>query len=76
MSATDIRIDRASEADVPVILALIKALADYERLTGDVMADEARIRESLFGVRPAADRLLQTARREADGRVDRVPSHR
>ena len=38
---SDLRIDPATEADVPVILALIKALADYERMAGEVVADEA-----------------------------------
>jgi hypothetical protein len=37
------------EPDVPVILSLIKALAEYERMAGDVVADEALVRSSFFG---------------------------
>jgi GNAT superfamily N-acetyltransferase len=48
----------ASAADVPDILRLIKALAAYEKLEGEVVATEERLRESLFGPRPAAETLL------------------
>ena len=44
----------ARPADVPVILSLIRALADYEKLTVEVTATEARLRESLFPADPAA----------------------
>ena len=44
-----VRIARATEADVPLILALIKALADYERMSEDVVATEERLKTSLFG---------------------------
>ncbi|MBL6752436.1 MAG: GNAT family N-acetyltransferase [Nevskia sp.] len=45
-------------ADVPDILRLIKALAEYEKLQAEVVATEERLRESLFGARPAAETLL------------------
>jgi GNAT superfamily N-acetyltransferase len=48
----------ATEQDVPVILDLIKQLAEYERLSDKVIATEQRIRETLFGERPAAEVLL------------------
>ena len=54
MSAAAIRIDAATETDVPVILALIKALAEYERMSADVVADEVALRASLFGSSPSA----------------------
>ncbi len=38
----------AQPADVPVILRLIRALADYERLTAEVTANETRLHKSLF----------------------------
>jgi GNAT superfamily N-acetyltransferase len=44
--------------DVPTILAFIKDLAEYERLAHEVVADEARLRATLFGARPAAEVLL------------------
>lgn len=48
----------ATEADVPLILALIRELAEFERLLHEVTADEAGLREQLFGARPAAEVLL------------------
>jgi GNAT superfamily N-acetyltransferase len=54
----DIRIERARERDVPVILHLIKALAEYEKMTDQVVASEDDIRASLFGTRPAAEVVL------------------
>lgn len=51
-------IDAATPADVPTILRLIRALADYEKLSDQVVATEARIHEALFGERPAAECLI------------------
>jgi GNAT superfamily N-acetyltransferase len=56
---------RAVRADVPEILRLIRALADYEKLSGEVVATEAGLADSLFGARPAAEVLLA----EEDGRA-------
>ena len=44
----------AQPADVPVILRLIRALADYEKLTSEVTANETRLHASLFPDDPAA----------------------
>ncbi|MDR3414782.1 MAG: GNAT family N-acetyltransferase [Nevskia sp.] len=44
--------------DVPDILRLIRALADYEKLADHVVATEERLRESLFGPRPVAETVL------------------
>jgi len=49
------RIERATERDVPLILQLIKDLAEYERMSDEVVATEQGLRESLFGARPAAE---------------------
>jgi len=49
---------RATRADVPEILRLIRALAEYEKLASDVVATEAGLAETLFGARPAAEVLL------------------
>ena len=54
----ELRIAPASEADVPVILELIRGRADYEKLSHKVTATEERLRETLFGARPAAEVLL------------------
>ena len=58
---TDIRITRATESDVPLILDMIRGLADYERLSDQVVATEAQLRETLFGSRPAAEVILASA---------------
>jgi GNAT superfamily N-acetyltransferase len=48
----------ATSRDVPDIARLIRALADYEKLTAQVVLDEARLTEHLFGPRPFAEVLL------------------
>ena len=55
---TDLAIRIATAADVPHILRFIRALAVYEKLEGEVVADEAQLRATLFGARPAAEVLL------------------
>lgn len=54
----DIRIVPATERDVPVLLELIRGLAEYEHLTHEFEATEDRLRRTLFGARPAAEALL------------------
>jgi GNAT superfamily N-acetyltransferase len=51
-------ITRATPRDVPLILRLIKALADYEKLTDRVVATEERLSDALFGPHPAAEAVL------------------
>src|SRR5581483_3790129 len=53
-----IRIARATASDVPLILQMIRDLADYERMSDLVVATEADIRDSLFGSHPAAGVLI------------------
>jgi GNAT superfamily N-acetyltransferase len=55
------RIERATERDVPLILRLIKDLAEYERMSSDVVATEQGLRDSLFGARPAAEVIIAYA---------------
>ena len=57
----------ATEQDLPVILDLIKQLADYERLSDKVIATEQRLRDTLFGERPAAEVLLASGDGEIAG---------
>jgi GNAT superfamily N-acetyltransferase len=45
----------ATETDVPVILSFIRHLAKYEKLSHEVVATEASIRETLFGTRRVAE---------------------
>ena len=51
-------ISAASPADVPLILALIRELADYERMSAQVVATEADIERALFGERPCAEAVI------------------
>ena len=44
----------AAPADAALVLALIRELAEYERLSGEVDADEATIAAALFGDSPRA----------------------
>jgi GNAT superfamily N-acetyltransferase len=53
-----LRIERATERDVPLILELINGLAVYEKLAHEVTATEAGLRETLFGARPAAEVII------------------
>lgn len=51
-------IREAVEADVPVIAALIRELAEYERRTHEVTMTEPGLRVALFGPRPHAEVVL------------------
>ncbi|HXH03203.1 MAG TPA: GNAT family N-acetyltransferase [Candidatus Competibacteraceae bacterium] len=48
----------ASAADVPLILAFIKELAEYEQLSEEVVADEALLAVTLFGKRRTAEVVI------------------
>ena len=54
----DFRIKPATADDVPAILRMIKALAEYERLSHLVVATEAGLGAVLFGPRPAAEVVI------------------
>ena len=61
----NISIRTAERRDVGVILDLIRALADYEKLSHACVATPARLTDTLFGPQPAAEVLIA----EADGEV-------
>ena len=48
----------ATAADIPAIVELIRALADYERLSHLCVSTEADLAAALFGTRPAAEVLV------------------
>ena len=48
----------ATPADVPLILTLIRELAEYEREPDGVVATEEQLREHLFGVRQYAECVI------------------
>ena len=66
-SGSAVRIEPARERDVATLLELIKHLAAYEKLSAEVTATEAQLRESLFGNHPAAEVLIAWAGGEAIG---------
>lgn len=57
----------ATPEDVPGILALMRELAEYEKLTGIFAATEDSLRASLFGRTPAAECLVAERTDAADG---------
>ncbi len=54
----ELEIRPGTEEDVALILSLIRELAEYEHLSHEVVANEAMLRDSLFGERRAAEVLL------------------
>jgi GNAT superfamily N-acetyltransferase len=56
----------AVETDVPLILELIRGLAEYEKLSDACVATEEKLRVTLFGASPAAEVVLAEV---PDGRV-------
>ncbi|HET7773757.1 MAG TPA: GNAT family N-acetyltransferase [Burkholderiaceae bacterium] len=57
MSAS-FHIRAATPADVPRVMALIRALAEYEKLSHMVVADEATLHAHLFGTRPYVEVVM------------------
>jgi GNAT superfamily N-acetyltransferase len=55
MATADLRISPATASDVPVILDLIRGLAEYEKLSHEVVASEELLRRHLFGPQRAAE---------------------
>jgi GNAT superfamily N-acetyltransferase len=54
----DLTIRFAAAQDCATILGFIRELAEYEHLAHEVTADEAQLRATLFGERPAAEVLI------------------
>jgi GNAT superfamily N-acetyltransferase len=57
----------ARPQDVPRLLALICALAEYEKLSHVVVGTEAQLHEELFGTRPVIESVLAWERGQALG---------
>jgi GNAT superfamily N-acetyltransferase len=64
---TDCEIRTTTEADVPIILSLIRELAEYERAPDAVVATENGLREVLFGPKRSAEVLLALEKGEPVG---------
>lgn len=69
MNNTDskLKLRTATEADVRLILDLIKGLAAYEKLSHEVVADEVALRDTLFGEHPAAEVIIAEYEAEPAG---------
>lgn len=63
----DLYLRHAARADVPVLLGLIRELAEFERLLELVSADEATLAGELFGERPVAEAVLAELKGEPVG---------
>ncbi len=57
----------AKPSDVPVICQLIRDLAEYERLSHEVVLSEEKVKEHLFRERPYAEVLLAEEETEVVG---------
>jgi GNAT superfamily N-acetyltransferase len=53
-----LRIDPATPADIPLILDLIRELAEYEHEPESAQATAEQMHEALFGPRPAAEAVI------------------
>ena len=64
MNSSGLIIRPATRADVPVILSLIRELAEYEKLSHLMAASEETLAEELFGSKSPAETLIGEARGE------------
>ena len=48
-------IKQAEEKDIPLIISFIKRIAEYEKLSHEVIVTEEILRESIFGKKPSAE---------------------
>jgi len=55
---TRLRIAGAARGDVPLLITMIRELAEYERLTHFLCVTEKMIEEALFGPRPVAEAVI------------------
>ena len=58
MAAESLRIVPATPADVPLVLALIRELAEFEQLLHDVDATAESLHAALFGTRPDCEAVV------------------
>ena len=63
----NVRLRPASETDVDLILQLVRELAEYERLSHEVVANESLLQDSLFGERQVAEVVIAEHRGKPAG---------
>ena len=64
-SSRSVRIEPATERDLPLILEFVRGLAEYEKHLDRVEATEERIKQTIFGAEPAAHVLFAYENDEA-----------
>jgi GNAT superfamily N-acetyltransferase len=64
---TPFSINSATATDVPILLALIRELAEFEHLAHDLKVTASSLREALFGEHPVAGALLARVDGQAAG---------
>jgi len=62
-----IHIRPAELGDAPLVLSLIRELAEYERLSNEVVATEDDLRRELFGEHPSAEVVIAELDRSTAG---------
>jgi GNAT superfamily N-acetyltransferase len=67
MRDSPLRIEAARPDDVPLLLDMIRELAEYEKAAAEVVATQAELADGLFGQRPGADALVARLAGEAVG---------
>jgi GNAT superfamily N-acetyltransferase len=55
---SEIRIERATEKDVPLVLSFLNGLAEYEKLTDAVKVTEEILRDVMFGERGFTEAII------------------
>ncbi len=58
MSVNDFSIRPLKADEIPLLLQLIRELAEYEKMLDEVETTEESLREALFGAHPCAEALL------------------
>ena len=74
-SVPRLEIRSATKSDVPVILSFIKKLADYERLSHEMVATEGMLRKTLFGRQRTAEVAIGYYKKEPVGFVLFFPNY-
>jgi GNAT superfamily N-acetyltransferase len=64
---SQIQIEAATPQDVPVILRFVRELAEYEKLSHEVVASDADMRAALFGERPVIEAVIARVNDEPVG---------
>lgn len=57
-ASTRFAIRPAVPEDIPLLVQLVKEFAEYDEMTDEFAATEARLHEAFFGERPAAEAIL------------------